>query len=381
MCDGYEIPIHTIHPARGSFHSVAACNLARQPVHLCCHHFTVPFTANNPTTLDFCFFFPDPKSTIVSFPPILRRGFIPSKQTHNLFELIIHLPPSSSILLSILLSILVDLLRSPTYTFFYIFFSIVDPDINTSGLLDLDHIPSTPSQTVFKLKMAQADGVEPDQVMPIAIIGMACRFPGDAEDVESLFDMLKRGDNAWSEFPGDRVNIDGFYHPSGQRQGSIGFRGAHFIKGDIKAFDAAFFNISPSEAPAIDPQQRVLLETTYQALENCKHETSLFNWPARIQTHNIHAAGYSKESLDLSETSVNVGTFVKGKHMPLLPIDHEVVNEQRKPMTDSPLHRLRASGAPRLGLGAPVCCHWHRQRDLGQPHLLPIQPSRPLADH
>lgn len=122
--------------------------------------------------------------------------------------------------------------------------------------------------------MAESKGLEPDQVMPIAIVGMACRFPGDGEDVESLFDMLKRGDNAWSEFPADRVNIDGFYHPSGQRQGSIGFRGAHFIKGDIKAFDAPFFNISPSEAPAIDPQQRVLLETTYQALENGKHNDS-----------------------------------------------------------------------------------------------------------
>lgn len=74
--------------------------------------------------------------------------------------------------------------------------------------------------------------------MPIAIIGMACRFPGEGEDVESLYQMLKHGENAWSEFPSDRVNIEGFYHPSGTRQGSIGFRGAHFIKGDIKAFDA-----------------------------------------------------------------------------------------------------------------------------------------------
>lgn len=79
---------------------------------------------------------------------------------------------------------------------------------------------------------------QPDAVMPIAIVGMACRFPGDGENVESLFEMLKNGDNAWSEFPADRVNIDGFYHPSGNRQGSIGFRGAHFLKDDIKAFDA-----------------------------------------------------------------------------------------------------------------------------------------------
>lgn len=79
---------------------------------------------------------------------------------------------------------------------------------------------------------------EDDAVVPVAIIGQACRFPGDGKNVEALFDMLKKGGDAWSEFPRERLNIDGFYHPSGQRQGSIGFKGAHFIEGDIKAFDA-----------------------------------------------------------------------------------------------------------------------------------------------
>lgn len=87
--------------------------------------------------------------------------------------------------------------------------------------------------------MGEALVPDDDSVVPVAIIGQACRFPGDGENVESLFDMLKTGRDAWAEFPSDRVNIDGFYHPSGQRQGSIGFRGAHFLKGDIKAFDAA----------------------------------------------------------------------------------------------------------------------------------------------
>ncbi|KKY32350.1 putative polyketide synthase [Diaporthe ampelina] len=132
--------------------------------------------------------------------------------------------------------------------------------------------------------MGEALIPDDDAVVPIAIVGIGCRFPGDGENVESLLDMLREGRDAWSEFPSDRVNIDGFYHPSGQRQGSIGFRGAHFLKDDIKAFDAT------AEAHAIDPQQRILLEVTYQALEN---------------------AGYPKESLELSETSVNVGTFVK----------------------------------------------------------------------
>lgn len=72
-----------------------------------------------------------------------------------------------------------------------------------------------------------------------------------------------------------------------------------------------FFNISQTEAQAIDPQQRLLLEVSYQALENGKcfdrhipHDTSIAN---------CLPAGISKEALDLSETSVNVGTFVKGK--------------------------------------------------------------------
>lgn len=77
-----------------------------------------------------------------------------------------------------------------------------------------------------------------------------------------------------------------------------------------------FFNISQTEAQAIDPQQRLLLEVSYQALENGKrlnasqrrtHRSTVANSPL--------AAGISKESLDLSETSVNVGTFVKGKHI------------------------------------------------------------------
>lgn len=86
--------------------------------------------------------------------------------------------------------------------------------------------------------MGEALIPEDDAVVPIAIVGMGCRFPGDARDTESLLGMLKKGGDAWSEFPSERLNIGGFHHPSGQRQGSIGFKGAHFLDGDIKAFDA-----------------------------------------------------------------------------------------------------------------------------------------------
>ncbi|KAK8927354.1 Lovastatin diketide synthase mokB [Metarhizium anisopliae] len=72
----------------------------------------------------------------------------------------------------------------------------------------------------------------------IAVIGLGLRFPGEATDPESLWKILEAGESQWSEIPKERLNIDGYYHPSGDRQGSISFKGAHLLKGDIRAFDA-----------------------------------------------------------------------------------------------------------------------------------------------
>ncbi|KAK4060196.1 uncharacterized protein Triagg1_10858 [Trichoderma aggressivum f. europaeum] len=124
----------------------------------------------------------------------------------------------------------------------------------------------------------------------IAIVGLALRFPGDATSPQKLWDVLERKESQWSEFPKDRLNIDGYYHPSNQRLGSLSFRGGHFLKDDISAFDAPFFSIPTEEANAVDPQQRMLLEVSYEALEN---------------------AGIRKEDIDGSDAAVYVGSFVK----------------------------------------------------------------------
>ncbi|KAK7420632.1 hypothetical protein QQX98_002626 [Neonectria punicea] len=124
----------------------------------------------------------------------------------------------------------------------------------------------------------------------IAVIGIGLRFPGNATSPEELWKVLERGESQWSEFPKDRLNIDGYFHPGGDRQGSISFRGAHFINGDFAAFDAPFFSVAAEDAKAIDPQQRILLEASYEALEN---------------------AGIRKEDIDGSDTAVYVGSFVK----------------------------------------------------------------------
>lgn len=88
----------------------------------------------------------------------------------------------------------------------------------------------------------------------IAIVGMGCCFPGDSTGPEKFWDMLARGESAWSEVPKDRFNINAFWHPHGQREGSINLRGAHFLKEDIAAFDAPFFLFTQKEAIAMDPQ-------------------------------------------------------------------------------------------------------------------------------
>jgi acyl transferase domain-containing protein len=56
---------------------------------------------------------------------------------------------------------------------------------------------------------------------PIAIVGMACRFPGGAHNPEQFFRNLEVGKSAWCKFPADRLNIDGFHHPSSQRHDSV----------------------------------------------------------------------------------------------------------------------------------------------------------------
>ncbi|CAJ2511162.1 Uu.00g067870.m01.CDS01 [Anthostomella pinea] len=107
-----------------------------------------------------------------------------------------------------------------------------------------------------------------DGAMPIAIVGVSGRFPGDASTPEKLWDMVSQGRSALTEVPKERYNVDGFYHPSGEHQGTTTTRMGHFIESDVGLFDAPFFKISAQEAHAMDPQQRLALELAYEALES-----------------------------------------------------------------------------------------------------------------
>ncbi|GAB4194997.1 MAG: hypothetical protein OHK0022_11420 [Roseiflexaceae bacterium] len=102
---------------------------------------------------------------------------------------------------------------------------------------------------------------------PIAIIGMACRFPGGADSVEGFWDLLQQGRDAISEVPGERWDWREFYDPDPSAPDKMHTRWGGFLN-DIAGFDAAFFGIGPDEARSMDPQQRLLLEVVWEALEH-----------------------------------------------------------------------------------------------------------------
>ncbi|KAK7716251.1 Type I Iterative PKS [Diaporthe eres] len=125
----------------------------------------------------------------------------------------------------------------------------------------------------------------------IAIIGMACRFPGDATSPSKLWDLLMDGRSAWSEIPASKWNQEAHYHPSSERAGSNIVKGAHFLRDgeqNGKQFDAAFFNITRTEVETMDLQQRVVMENVYEAMES---------------------AGLRLEDMKGSNTSVFAGQF------------------------------------------------------------------------
>ncbi|KAL3458861.1 hypothetical protein BJX64DRAFT_301686 [Aspergillus heterothallicus] len=101
----------------------------------------------------------------------------------------------------------------------------------------------------------------------IAVIGLACRFPGEASGPQQFWDLLCKGRSAYSS-ASKRWNVDAFHHSKRGRLGTSVAAGGHFLEQDLAAFDAAFFNISQNEASSMDPQQRLTLEVSYEAFEN-----------------------------------------------------------------------------------------------------------------
>jgi acyl transferase domain-containing protein len=114
---------------------------------------------------------------------------------------------------------------------------------------------------------ARLDASEQAKHEPIAIVGIGCRFPGGANDADTFWELLRDGVDTVSEVPPDRWDIDAYYDPDPDAPGKMYTRWGAFLD-QVDQFDPQFFGITPREAADMDPQQRILLEVTWEALEN-----------------------------------------------------------------------------------------------------------------
>ena len=121
-------------------------------------------------------------------------------------------------------------------------------------------------QTLKEMR-SRLEAVNKAQTEPIAIVGMACRFPGGANDPSTYWSLLHDGIDAITPVPPDRWDVNAYYDPEPAVPGKAYTKEGGFIE-QVDQFDPLFFGISPREAVSLDPQYRLLLEVTWEALEN-----------------------------------------------------------------------------------------------------------------
>ena len=129
------------------------------------------------------------------------------------------------------------------------------------------HEPLAVLEGVLDVALCRLEAVQRAKSEPIAVIGMACRFPGGADEPESYWAVLRDGVDTVVDMPADRWDVDACFDPDPAAAGKMYVRKGGFLS-RVDGFDPGFFEISPREAASMDPQQRFALEVAWEALED-----------------------------------------------------------------------------------------------------------------
>ncbi|KAG1882787.1 putative polyketide synthase [Suillus subluteus] len=175
----------------------------------------------------------------------------------------------------------------------------------TDVAVSASSIPDTPKENDFKQE-------------PIAIIGMALRLPGGARTADELWELLEQGINTISEIPSDRFQLERYTSADAKSGRGMKAHTANFID-CVDEFDYKFFKVSPREAKSMDPQQRVLLHTAHDALENAGYvpdatpsfQRDSFGCFIGTATHDY--ADNLRENIDVHYSTGTLKAFLSGR--------------------------------------------------------------------
>ncbi|KQU73850.1 MULTISPECIES: type I polyketide synthase [unclassified Rhizobacter] len=172
----------------------------------------------------------------------------------------------------------------------------------------------TPLQRAFlALQQAQAKvaALEGAAREPIAIIGLGCRVPGGGVDGDSFWRLMRDGVDATGPLPRDRWDVDALYDPDPEAPGRIATRGGGFL-GPVDGFDPAFFGITRREAQGMDPQQRLVLEVAWEALENAGQAPDRLERSATGVYVGVCANDYAQMQLETRDRGLLDAHFASG---------------------------------------------------------------------
>ncbi len=166
----------------------------------------------------------------------------------------------------------------------------------------------------------EIDELHFSQKEPIAVVGLGCRFPGEANSPEEFWQLLKKQKHGIVEVPQDRWDINEFYDPSPDAPGKMCTRYGGFLK-EVDSFDANLFGISPREAARMDPQQRLLLEVCWETLERSGYltenlvgsSTGVFMGVANSDYAQLFIKGSSCEDVDAYFGTGNAFSALAGR--------------------------------------------------------------------